>query len=71
MSNEEFIQKLDRHDWYYEYSDDYKVWCAGRDARAAIIAETKNKDKAQIYRDYIAWRKNGRKPEDKPKVENY
>jgi len=30
---------LARHDWYYDYSDDYTQWCRGRDQRAAINAE--------------------------------
>jgi hypothetical protein len=25
-----------RHDWLYDYCDDYTVWCRGRDQRAAI-----------------------------------
>jgi hypothetical protein len=28
-----------RHDWYYEYSDDYSAWGRGRDQRSAILAE--------------------------------
>lgn len=30
---------LARHDWYYEYSDDYNAWGRGRDQRAAINNE--------------------------------
>ena len=30
---------LARHDWYYEYSDDYTAWGRGRDQRAAINNE--------------------------------
>jgi hypothetical protein len=32
---------LARHDWYFDYADDYSVWCRGRDERAAINAEQK------------------------------
>jgi hypothetical protein len=30
---------LVRHDWSYEYSDDYTQWCRGRDQSNAIRAE--------------------------------
>jgi hypothetical protein len=30
---------LQRHDWYYEYSDDYNAWGRGRDERSAINNE--------------------------------
>jgi len=28
-----------RHDWLYDYSDDHRQWCKGRDERAVIRAE--------------------------------
>ena len=28
-----------RHDWYFDYADDYTAWCRGRDERAAINNE--------------------------------
>lgn len=26
----EFIELLQRHDWYYQYSDDHRVWQRGQ-----------------------------------------
>jgi hypothetical protein len=33
------IEMLRNHDWYFEYSDDHKVWQRGATQRAAINAE--------------------------------
>jgi hypothetical protein len=33
------IEMLRNHDWYFEYSDDHKVWQRGTAQRAAINAE--------------------------------
>jgi len=33
------IEMLRNHDWYFEYSDDHKVWQRGVTQRAAINAE--------------------------------
>jgi hypothetical protein len=34
-----FIAKLERHDWYYAFSDDHGVWMRGMAAEKALIAE--------------------------------
>jgi hypothetical protein len=26
---EEFVEALNRHDWYYQFADDFAVWSAG------------------------------------------
>ena len=36
---EKLIEMLRNHDWYFEYSDDHKVWQRGTAQRAAINAE--------------------------------
>jgi hypothetical protein len=28
-TKEEYIELLKKHDWYYEFSDDHRVWAAG------------------------------------------
>ena len=30
---EDYMDKLRKHDWYYEYSDDHGVWRRGSDER--------------------------------------
>ena len=36
MERAEFGKKVKYHDWYYGYSDDYRVWTRGRDAAALL-----------------------------------
>ena len=36
---DKLIELLRNHDWYFEYSDDHKVWQRGVTQRAAINAE--------------------------------
>jgi len=36
---DKLIKLLRNHDWYFEYSDDHKVWQRGVMQRAAINAE--------------------------------
>ena len=36
MSEEDFLSKLRSHDWYYNYSDDHRAYCKGRDSYAEI-----------------------------------
>lgn len=38
---EDFIYKLERHDWHYEYSDDGRVWRAGVNAQRELEAIAK------------------------------
>ena len=32
-----YIDALNRHDWHFEYSDDYSVVCRGRAERAKLV----------------------------------
>lgn len=36
MTVEEFEKLCLDHDWYYEYSDDHRVWTQGKNQRTAI-----------------------------------
>ncbi len=44
MNLADFKTKLDRHDWYYYFSDDHRVWCAGEAASKEIIELAKSSD---------------------------
>ena len=35
---EDYLDKLEYHDWYYEYSDDGEVWRKGQAARQQLKA---------------------------------
>lgn len=41
MTLQEFYDELDRHDWFYHFSDDHSTWCAGEadSSRLAQIAK--------------------------------
>ena len=60
-----FYDTLRYHDWYYEYSDDHRVWTNGRDnlARIRQIAKESPEHKAlfEAYSKYIF--DSGEKPE--------
>lgn len=33
---DEFVNQLKAHDWFYDYSDDHRVWVAGRESANKI-----------------------------------
>lgn len=39
---EEYQLMLDNHDWYYDYSDDHRVWRKGSDSFHNLMAIAKN-----------------------------
>ena len=41
MTEAEFRKMVRSHDYYYEYSDDYRVWERGRAEKAALRAAMK------------------------------
>lgn len=52
-TEQEYRAALQAHDWYYDYSDDHKVWCAGRDQRSALrIARDKLDADGTIWNEY-------------------
>ena len=42
------IEMLRNHDWYFEYSDDHKVWQNGVTQRAAINAEAERLGRPEL-----------------------
>ena len=42
------IEMLRNHDWYFEYSDDHKVWQNGVIERAAINAEAERLGRLEL-----------------------
>jgi hypothetical protein len=47
--------RLERHDWYYDYSDDQRVWRAGVEERDAIVEMTKlDPAYLELYQLYLA-----------------
>ena len=51
---EDFLEILNKHDWYYDYSDDHRVWTRGHD-NWKLICRIREKDEMfeKIYQAYI------------------
>lgn len=47
---ENYKKALARHDWFYHYSDDHRVWKAGEQSWSNICHRQKVLDK-----DYLIW----------------
>jgi len=45
---DKLIKLLRKHDWYFEYSDDHKVWQRGVTQRAAINAEAERLGRPEL-----------------------
>jgi hypothetical protein len=60
MNLAEFYNELERHDWFYQFSDDHGVWCAGeRDCnRLKAIAET-SPEHRKLMSDFAAYHYSG------------
>ena len=50
LLKEQYIKELRLHDWYYNYSDDHRVWVKGKDQRVTIDNLQK-----QVDPDYHIW----------------
>jgi hypothetical protein len=50
----DFYDRLEKADWYYEMSDDQRVWRAGCAAFDKIVAETETSDEKKDL--YNRWR---------------
>jgi hypothetical protein len=44
----ELSNELKQLDWYYEYSDDHRVWSAGHDAYTTIVNKLAGLDDATV-----------------------
>lgn len=57
MKISEFYDKLEQHDWTYEYSDDHSVWMRGSAAERALLQIVKDNGGTflQLYNDFKAY----------------
>jgi len=51
MNIEEFKQKLKRHDWYFNYSDDHRYYSAGRASWDELMFILKNNEGNPEFRE--------------------
>lgn len=63
MNLEEFEALLRDHDWYYDYSDDHRVWQRGKakglmimSARQELIEQGFDKQAEELYNKYCPFR---------------
>jgi len=60
MNLKDFDKKLSLHDWFYDYSDDGRVWRAGLQAREEIeIIAKKSPEHQELYRTWIKYMFSG------------
>jgi len=36
MRVKDYYARLNAHDWFYDYSDDHRVWCKGKEERSEL-----------------------------------
>ena len=52
----EYFKELRYHDWYYEYSDDYRVWKRGSDNSDMLRNKShQNVTYRRMYKEFIEW----------------
>jgi len=56
MNKTEFIELLNKHDWFFEYTDDFKVWNDGHGSLAYILKVCQ--DYPELYDVYREYRDN-------------
>lgn len=48
---DEYVNQLKAHDWFYDYSDDHRVWVAGREAANKLSGKALSHEiYNQVYR---------------------
>jgi hypothetical protein len=71
MNTEQFFNACKNFDWYYNYSDDHRVWRSGEAASKQLLEESKTDPiKSKIYTDWCIYINSSRRNEQ-PKWENY
>ena len=53
MKLSEYYDQLERHDWFYEYSDDHSVWTRGNQSLAKLqMAAAESPAHQELYTKY-------------------
>jgi hypothetical protein len=52
---EDYFQLLERHDWFYAYSDDHRVWLKGEEERKELERRRDEDRSGVLYRMYFAY----------------
>ena len=52
-----YIDRLNQHDWYFDYSDDGNVWRRGNERRAQLVQHAQTHDiYQQSYNDWASYK---------------
>ena len=56
MTLKEFYTKLGYHDWYYQYSDDHRVWRRGQDSYDYLQMMAKESpEHTKLFEEYASY----------------
>jgi len=70
MTDKEYMTMLQNHDWFYDYSDDHRVWQEGvnerQKLRNAFVLDERFKKMYNDWYDYVEG-----KTDVRPKSEDY
>ena len=68
---EQYYKDLEKHDWYYNYSDDHRAWTKGLNESKRLQAICQEDDTlSKMYTDFCNWVNNPREIK-KPQLEDY
>ena len=75
MKIAEYFKELEKHDWYYNYSDDHSVWRKGNENTKRLQAIAQEQPiLGRMYTEYSTWIFSDLETREKgipPKVEDY
>jgi len=75
MEIAEYFKELQKHDWYYNYSDDHRAWVKGNENTKRLQAIAQEKPiLGRMYTEYSTWIFSDLETREKgtpPKVEDY
>ena len=56
MTLNEFYTKLGYHDWYYQYSDDHRVWRNGQENFETLkMVSRESPEHTKLFEDYVQY----------------
>ena len=59
MTTAEYFTAVERHDWFYQFSDDHRVYVAGNADYERLVKEATDDTKKRILNDWSAYHYSG------------
>ena len=67
MTLADYYDRLDRHDWFYHYTDDHRVWTQGADEADKLWALGRQSPAhAELYAEFLRHHSKGAPKPVKP-----